>query len=59
MNALIAKFTGDTGEDDEGPSAVYAEEVLRKLDEADGQECVVCLDIMDQPVLVPNCLHSW
>jgi DNA repair protein RAD5 len=58
IDSLISQFTGGTEEDDEGPSAVYAEDVLKKLDEADGQECAVCLDIMDQPVLVPNCLHS-
>ncbi|KIJ52509.1 hypothetical protein M422DRAFT_202622 [Sphaerobolus stellatus SS14] len=58
INSLIAKFTEGVDDEAEPPSATFAEGVLSKLDEAYGEECAVCLDLMDQPVLIPDCLHS-
>jgi DNA repair protein RAD5 len=59
VNSLIARYTEGTEVDEAGPSTAFAEGVLGRLQEADGQECAVCFDLMDLPVLVPNCLHSW
>ncbi|KAF8514339.1 SNF2 family N-terminal domain-containing protein [Hysterangium stoloniferum] len=57
IDALIAKFTEGDGERDTLPNT-FAEGVLKGLDEAAGEECAVCLDLMDMPVLVPGCMHS-
>lgn len=59
VDTLIAKFKTGTDDDTEAPSATFAEDVLTKLDEAHSQECALCLDLMDQPVLAPDCFHSW
>ena len=49
-------------------NAAFVEETLRSLnagsgtqgDEAEARdECPLCLDIMETPVLVPPCMHKW
>lgn len=59
IDALITKYTEGADGGDTGPSAVFAEGVLGRLQEADRQECAVCFDLMELPVLVPDCLHAW
>jgi DNA repair protein RAD5 len=58
IDALISKFTEGGAEGDALPNT-FAEGVLKSLDEADCEECAVCLDLMDTPILVPGCMHSW
>ncbi|KAJ4002206.1 SNF2 family N-terminal domain-containing protein [Lentinula boryana] len=54
VNELIKKFV----ENDE-QSNVFAEAVLNDLDDqVEGAlECPICLDVMETPVIVPECLH--
>ncbi|KAJ3731911.1 DNA repair protein RAD5 [Lentinula guzmanii] len=54
VNELIRKFV----ENDE-QSNVFAEAVLNDLDDqVEGAlECPICLDVMETPVIVPECLH--
>jgi len=56
---MIAKFAKKGDEDEEGAISAFAESVLSRLTEADGQECTVCFDLMNVPVLVPDCMHLW
>ncbi|KAF8512694.1 SNF2 family N-terminal domain-containing protein [Gautieria morchelliformis] len=58
VDSLIPKDTHGTDGSEDGPSSAFAESVLSRIQEADGQECAVCFDLMDLPVLVPNCMHS-
>ena len=37
----------------------YAEDVLAHLDQEDAQECPICMDVMQSPVLIPGCMHQW
>lgn len=49
-------------------NTTFAEETLRSLnagsgaegDEGQGrEECPLCLDMMEAPVLIPPCMHRW
>jgi hypothetical protein len=59
VGTLIPRHTDVTNGPEDGPSSAFAESVLSRIQDADGQECAVCFDLMDLPVLVPNCMHSW
>ncbi|KAJ4485680.1 RAD5-like protein [Lentinula aciculospora] len=54
VNEMIKKFA-----EDEGQSNVFAKAVLADLDDqAEGaSECPICLDVMETPTIVPECLH--
>ncbi|GJJ09896.1 hypothetical protein Clacol_004120 [Clathrus columnatus] len=60
LRSLIDQFIGEKkGDgDSDGPSSTFAKGVLTTLDEVNQQECAVCLDLMEHPALVPNCLHT-
>lgn len=53
---MIKKFA-----ENEAQSNVFAESVLADLDDqAEGaSECPICLDVMEIPTIVPECLHRW
>ena len=49
-------------------NATFVEETLRSLNAGSGtqggegetrDECPLCLDIMETPVLIPPCMHKW
>jgi len=41
-----------------GPS--YASTVLAGLsDVTDPTECPICIDVLDRPVIAPQCMHQW
>ncbi|KAJ3890429.1 DNA repair protein RAD5 [Lentinula edodes] len=54
VNEMIKKFA-----ENEEQSNVFAETVLADLDDqAEGaSECPICLDVMEIPMIVPECLH--
>lgn len=60
LKSLLEQFSGtnNTDQKSEGISNTFAEGVLTNLEEVNQQECAVCLDLMENPVLVPNCLHT-
>ena len=39
-------------------SSTYAQDVLTSLDQAEEAECPICMDVMQSPVLIPQCLHQ-
>ncbi|KAJ7070484.1 DNA repair protein RAD5 [Mycena amicta] len=54
VNELIKRFAND---DDAGAN-VFAQNALQNLDieEADA-ECPVCMDVMESPMVIPDCMH--
>ncbi|KAF9245698.1 P-loop containing nucleoside triphosphate hydrolase protein [Melanogaster broomeanus] len=55
-DALMNDVAGQNTPD--GPSKkAFAESVLANLSAADVEECPICLDVMDTPVIIPLCMH--
>ena len=54
---MIRQFADGGGEDD--GSKAFAENVLAHLSEEDFDECPICLDVMERPMLLPGCFHKW
>jgi DNA repair protein RAD5 len=43
-------------------NAAFVEETLKSLNAGSGNqgdECPLCLDMMETPVLIPPCMHKW
>ncbi|KAK7465321.1 DNA helicase rad5 [Stygiomarasmius scandens] len=53
VNDLIQKFAGENGES----GNAFAETVLANIGEDESGECPICLDVMENPMIVPECLH--
>lgn len=58
VDDLIKKFSS---ENDDGVNAnSFAEDVLSNLAQEDSKaECPICLDVMDSPMVIPQCMHQW
>ncbi|KAF7310688.1 DNA repair protein [Mycena chlorophos] len=57
VNELIKRFANDDASVDGGAN-VFAQKVLENLDiEEDDAECPVCLDVMQSPMVIPDCMH--
>ncbi|TRM65841.1 SNF2 family N-terminal domain-containing protein [Schizophyllum amplum] len=57
VDDMIKQFAADGGGEDGGGMA-FAENVLAHLSEEDLDECPICLDVMDVPMLLPGCFHK-
>ena len=57
VQELIEKF--GEGENSVGDSKVYAEGVLANLGQEEDAECPICFDVMETPVILPDCMHQW
>lgn len=58
LQSLIAQFTnGETGAVDD-KQANFATRVLDGLQVEDDEECPICMEVMDPPVLAPKCMHK-
>lgn len=56
VDELIRKFSNE----DEGDNNNFAEDVLSNLAQEDSKaECPICLDVMDMPMVIPQCMHQW
>ncbi|KAK7058564.1 DNA helicase rad5 [Paramarasmius palmivorus] len=55
VNDLIKKFAEDQDGD---ASNTFAETVLANLHEDETAECPICLDVMDTPMVIPECMHQ-
>ncbi|KAI5835930.1 hypothetical protein K523DRAFT_367986 [Schizophyllum commune Tattone D] len=53
---MIKQFADGGGEDD--GSKAFAENVLAHLSEENFDECPICLDVMERPMLLPGCFHK-
>jgi hypothetical protein len=51
------KTNGESSMKVEGNNA-YAEDVLANLGQEEMEECPICMDVMQSPVLVPQCMHQ-
>ncbi|KAG7099770.1 hypothetical protein E1B28_001582 [Marasmius oreades] len=58
VNELIKKFSEDQSAGDDETSNVFAETVLVNLHEDETAECPICLDVMDMPMVIPECMHQ-
>ncbi|KAI0360987.1 hypothetical protein OH77DRAFT_1492142 [Trametes cingulata] len=56
VNELIQRF--GKGENTTGDSKVYAEGVLANLGQEENAECPICFDVMETPVILPDCMHQ-
>ncbi|OBZ79900.1 DNA repair protein RAD5 [Grifola frondosa] len=56
VKELIKRF--ENGENTAEDNKVYAEGVLANLGQEDDAECPICFDVMDAPVIIPNCMHQ-
>lgn len=63
VNELIKRFANDEQMDESsgsGSGNVFAQNALENLDldldEADA-ECMICSDVMQSPMLIPECMH--
>ncbi|KAH9949377.1 SNF2 family N-terminal domain-containing protein [Amylocystis lapponica] len=56
LDTLIKRFSdGENAADD---NKVFAEGVLASLGQDGNVECPICFDVMQMPVIIPNCLHQ-
>jgi DNA repair protein RAD5 len=56
IDAMVKRFSeNDDGQDNN----VFAEGILANLGEDSHAECPICLDVMQQPMIIPTCMHQW
>ncbi|KAI0316497.1 SNF2 family N-terminal domain-containing protein [Amylostereum chailletii] len=61
INAMIKRFTEGDNRDGKGAQGnTYAENVLANLTQQDLEpdECPICFDVMERPMMFPKCLHK-
>ncbi|KAH8119981.1 SNF2 family N-terminal domain-containing protein [Phellopilus nigrolimitatus] len=56
VNEMIKQFS--KGEEERGDNNVFAQSVLNNLALDADLECPICMDIMEQPMLIPICTHK-
>lgn len=56
VDMLIKRFS-EEGSGENSKNA-FATEVLLNLGE-DNRECPICFDVMQTPMIIPECLHQW
>lgn len=66
VDSMIEKFTQSTSDskgDESTPTApgnAFAEGVLNNLSNKNEEaECPLCMDVMDHPMMFPECMHQW
>ncbi|KAF8079094.1 DNA repair protein RAD5 [Lyophyllum atratum] len=57
VNDLIRRFAA-TESGMEGSNNAFAEEVLANLADAEAEECPICMDVMETPMIIPGCMHQ-
>jgi DNA repair protein RAD5 len=57
VDDLVKDFTA--GEATESSKTSFADSVVANLETDDTQECPICLDVMQAPMIIPRCLHQW
>ncbi|KAG9037341.1 DNA helicase rad5 [Tulasnella sp. JGI-2019a] len=62
VDAMIAQFTSGADAEDQKPGGSenkeFATGVLKDLKKVQDQECPLCLDTVQDPVLIPECHHT-
>lgn len=57
INKMIKQFAENEGPGDANDT--YMQEVLSNLNASDAEECPICLDVMETPMIIPICMHKW
>ncbi|KAI0049269.1 hypothetical protein FA95DRAFT_1489629 [Auriscalpium vulgare] len=58
IGALVKQFKGDEDDTESTPN-VFAENTLHGLSESGhADECPICLDVMEIPMMFPECMHK-
>jgi len=57
VDAMIKHFSEDN--DEQSGKNAYAEGVLVGLGEDNLVECPICLDVMEERMIIPECMHQW
>lgn len=57
MDALVKSL--DEEGDEEGNRNTFAKSVLDGLGDDSPAECPICLDIIEERMLIPECMHQW
>jgi DNA repair protein RAD5 len=56
VNQLIKQFAAEENNSSDSPN--FAQSVLDSL-ASHLEECPICFDVMESPMLVPQCMHKW
>jgi DNA repair protein RAD5 len=57
IDAMIKDFSDE--EQAEHGKNLFAQGILANLGDDEGTECPICLDVMEQPMIIPACMHQW
>lgn len=57
VNELIKQFVQDESSSSGSPNT-FAENALVNIAHDDAMECPICFDVIDSPMVVPNCMHQ-
>ena len=57
VDALVKSLEEDDSE--EGKRNIFAKSVLGGLSDDKPVECPICLDVMEERMLIPECMHHW
>jgi DNA repair protein RAD5 len=57
VEALVKSLDEEGGE--EGNQDTFAKSVLDGLGDDSPSECPICLDIIEERMLIPECMHQW
>ncbi|KAG6854152.1 hypothetical protein C0991_010063 [Blastosporella zonata] len=58
VNDLIRRFADAEKAEEGSDKNRFAEEVLAKLADSEAEECPICLDVMEIPMIIPGCMHQ-
>ena len=58
VDDLIQRFAESESNGD-GSKNTFAEEVLANLKDTEASECPICFDVMETPMIIPECMHQW
>ena len=59
VNELMSRFADAEKVEEGGDKSTFAEVVLAKLANAEAEECPICLDVMETPMIISGCMHQW
>ena len=65
IDSMIKQFSqaqNATGDSASGSGSTYAEDVLTNLSNnacLEAKECPICMDVMEVPMMFPDCMHPW
>lgn len=58
VQRLIAQFTSGQDPNIDENQQEYAKAILESLHVQGDEECPICFEIMDPPMVAPNCAHQ-